>query len=339
MIAVPTLPSPAARLRLAAALLPGMMLVLAGCARDDRDGIRASGQVEATEVRVATKVPGTLAKVAVEEGDVVAQGATLAVLDTVDLALARGQARGDRDQAQANLALLTAGSRSEDVHAARAEVELRRSDLEGAQKTLDRVQPLVERGLGSQQNLDDARVRRDVAQSALAAAEQSLARLEHGARPQEIAAARAALARSQARFDAADQQIHDCTVQSPLAGVVTSKLVESGEYVTAGTGLVVVSDLARPWLTVFVGGADLPRVHVGQSARVTTDTRGDRPREGRVSYVSPTAEFTPRNVQTRDERTKLVYRVKILLTNQDGAFKAGMPADALILSGSTATAR
>ena len=256
-----------------------------------------------------------------------AQGATLAVLDTVDLALARGQARGDLGQAQANLALLTAGSRDEDVRAGRAEVELRRSDLEGAQKTLDRVQPLVERGLGSQQNLDDARVRRDVAQSALAAAEQSLARLEHGARPQEIAAARAALARSQARFDAADQQIHDCTVQSPLAGVVTSKLVESGEYVTAGTGLVVVSDLARPWLTVFVGGADLPRVHVGQSARVTTDTRGDRPREGRVSYVSPTAEFTPRNVQTAEGRATTVYAIELMVQDPEGKLKPGMPAD------------
>jgi HlyD family secretion protein len=331
MIAVPHHPP----VRFAAPLLAGLLLVLAGCGAKDPGAIRASGQVEATEVRVATKVPGTLARVAVEEGDVVAQGAILAVLDTVDLALARGQAKGDRDQAQANLALLTAGSRNEDVRAARAEVELRRSDLDGAQKTYARVQPLVERGLGSQQNLDDARVRRDVAQSALAAAEQSLARLEHGARPEEIAAARA------------DQQIHDCTIVSPLAGVVTSKLAESGEYVIAGTGLVVVSDLARPWLTVFVGGADLPRVHVGQTARVTTDAKGDQPREGRVSYVSPTAEFTPRNVQTRDERTKLVYRVKILLANQDGAFKAGMPADAVILpsgpptgsSSSAATAR
>jgi HlyD family secretion protein len=332
MIAVPTRPP----VRLAVVPFAGLLLVLAGCGARDPGAIHASGQVEATEVRVATKVPGTVSKLAVEEGDVVAQGAVLAVLDTVDLALARGQAKGDLGQAQANLALLTAGSRAEDVRAARAEVDLRRADLDGAQKTYDRVRPLVERGLSPQQSLDDALVRRDVARSALAAAEQSLARLEHGARPEEIAAARAALARAQARWEATDQQIKDCSVLSPLAGVVTSKLTESGEYVTAGTGLVVVSDLARPWLTVFVGGADLPRVHVGQAALVTTDAKGDRPREGRVIYVSPTAEFTPRNVQTRDERTKLVYRVKILLANQDGAFKAGMPADAVIQAGPAA---
>jgi HlyD family secretion protein len=121
-------------------------------------------------------------------------------------------------------------------------------------------------------------------------------------------------------------------ISAPLDGVVTAKLVESGEYVNAGAGIVVVSDLKHPWLTVFVGGDDLPKVRVGQAARVITDARGDKGRMGKVSYVSPTAEFTPRNVQTRDERSKLVYRVKILLDNADGTFKAGMPADAILLA-------
>ncbi len=326
-------PPPPHRSARSALLLGAGLLVLAGCRAGDRSGIHASGQVEATEVRVATKVAGTVTRVLVEEGEVVAQGSTLAVLDTVDLALAKSQARADRDQAQANLALLTAGSRAEDVKSARAEVARRKADLDGAGKSFERAQALLDRGLGSQQALDDARVRRDMAQAAIGSADGALARLVHGARPEEIAATRAALARTQARLDAAQQQLDDCVIHSPLAGVVTSKLVESGEYVTAGTGIVVVSDLARPWLTVFVGGADLPRVHVGQTARVTTDAHGDTGREGKVSYVSPTAEFTPRNVQTRDERAKLVYRVKILLDNKDGAFKAGMPADATILAG------
>jgi HlyD family secretion protein len=268
--------------------------------------------------------------VGVEEGDAVAQGAVIAVLDTVDLALVRSQNAADRDQARANLALVAAGSRKEDVGAARAVVAQRRADLDGAQKELARQETLLERGLGAQKAVDDARVRRDMAKAAVDAASENLARLVKGARPEEIAGARAAYARAQARLEASAEQVGDGVIRSPLAGVVTAKLVESGEYVSAGTGVVVVSDIRHPWLTVFVDGADLPKVKVGSTAKVLTDAHGDKGRTGRVTYVSPTAEFTPRNVQTRDERAKLVYRVKILLDNADGTFKAGMPADAIL---------
>jgi len=308
-------------------------LLVTGCGSGDRAGIHASGQVEAIEVRVATKVPGNIARLAVEEGDSVAQGAVLAVLDTVDLSLARSQTAADRDQARANLALLTAGSRREDIGAARAEVARRAADLDGAEKDLVRLEALLDRGLAAQMAVDDARVRRDMAKAALASAQEMLARLVKGSRPEEIAAARAGFAAAQARLQAADTRVDDGVVRSPLAGVVSSKLVEAGEFVNAGTGLMVVTDLAHPWLTVFVGGADLPKVKLGQVARVTTDAPGDKGRDGRVSYVSPTAEFTPRNVQTRDEREKLVYRVKILLDNHDRLYKPGMPADAVIAPG------
>ena len=306
-----------------------VLLVLAGCARGDGKGIRASGQVEATEVRVATKVPGNLAKVAVEEGDQVTKGSVLAVLDTVDLALVRSQNAADRDQARANLALMQAGNRKEDIAGGRAVVEQRKADFEAADKELQRQQALLDRELGAQQAVDQARGRRDMAKAALDAANESLARLVKGSRPEEIAGARAAYTRAQAKLEASDAQVEDGVIRSPLDGVVTAKLAESGEYVNAGTGIVVVSDVARPWLTVFVGGADLPKIKVGSVARVYTDAKGDKGREGRVSYVSPTAEFTPRNVQTREERSKLVYRVKIQLDNKDGTFKPGMPADAV----------
>jgi len=317
--------------RLAAPLL--VSILLAGCGGKDAGGIRASGQVEATEVRVATKVPGNLLRVAVEEGDAVRRGDVLAVLDTVDLALVRSQNAADRDQARANLALLNAGSRKEDIAGARALVAQRQADLTAAEQEFDRQSALLERGIGAQKAVDDARGHRDAAAAALDAAKETLARLVKGSRPEEIAAGRAVYARSQAKLEASQAQVDDGVIRAPLDGVVTAKLVESGEYVNAGTGVVVVSDITHPWLTVFVGGDDLPKVKVGDVARVVTDARGDKGREGRISYVSPTAEFTPRNVQTRDERSKLVYRVKILLDNRDGTFKPGMPADAILLPG------
>jgi HlyD family secretion protein len=306
----------------------------AGCARDDARTVRASGQIEATEVRVATKVPGTVAIRAVDEGDRVARGQVLAVLDTVDLDLQRRQAEAESDVARANLSLLLAGSRIEDVRAARAEVALRQADFDGAASDLARAQSLFESQTGSEKARDDARIRRDMARAALDAAREQLARLEHGSRPEERAAARASLARATARVEALAQNVRDCTIRSPVTGVVTERLTEAGELLTAGSGVVVVSDLDRPWLTAFVTGTELPRVRIGSRAEVTTDARGDRPHEGRVTYISPTAEFTPRNVQTEDERAKLVYRIKILLENKDGTFKPGMPATARILTDS-----
>jgi len=321
--------TPIARFALAALLAP----LLAGCGSGAGQALRASGQVEATEVRLASKVQGNVLQVAVEEGDSVRTGALLVRLDTTDVSLARAQAAGDRDQARANLALLTAGSRREDVQIAQAEVDSRRADLDGASKDLVRMQALLDTGAGAVKPRDDARVRRDMAAAALRSAAETLARLEHGPRPEEIASARAALARTQAQLDLAVRQVKDCTITAPVAGAVTAKLVEVGELVSPGTGLVVLTDLDHPWATVFVGGADLPRVVLGARARALTDAKHDTGRDGRVSYVSPTAEFTPRNVQTRDERARLVYRVKVLLPNADRVFKPGMPVDVEIDAG------
>jgi HlyD family secretion protein len=303
---------------------------LAGCSRDDARGVRVSGQIEATEVRLATKVAGTIERRVVDEGDSVSRGALVAAIDTVDLALERRAAQAERDRSRAQLQVLLAGSRVEDVRGARAAAEMRRADLRGAETDYERFAALYASGSVAAKARDDARVRRDVARAALTEAEESLARVERGARPEERAAARAALDAAQARLDAVTQKLKDAVVVSPLDGTVTAKLVEPGELVAAGAGLVVIADLEHPWLTAFVTGADLPRVRVGAPARVTTDAPGDAGRAGTVSYVSPTAEFTPRNVQTRDERAKLVYRVKIRVDNRDGALKPGMPADAVI---------
>jgi HlyD family secretion protein len=319
-----------------AALVATLGLV-SGCSRDGASEVRVSGQIEATEVRLATKVAGTIASRPVDEGDLVARGALVAVIDTVDLDLERRSSAAERDRAAAQLQVLLAGSRVEDVRAARAMVASREADLALATKDDERIAALYERGVVAAAARDQARARREVAQAAQAQAAQDLARVERGARPEDRAAARASLAAAQAKLDAVKQRIHDAVIVSPLSGTVTSKLVEPGELVAAGAGVVVISDLEHPWLTAFVTGEDLPRVRVGAKARVTTDAKGDRGREGTVSYVSPTAEFTPRNVQTRDERAKLVYRVKIRVGNPDGAFKPGMPADAVIEPGINAS--
>jgi len=306
-----------------------LALALAGaaCRRGDDSGlIVASGHVEATEVLVSTKVPGTIESLSVDEGSVVTAGQELARIDTTDTRIALDAARADRAQADAELRLRVAGSRVEDVREARAQVVRAQADLEGAQKDLDRMEGLLASGSGTTKSRDDARTRRDVAQAALDAAKERLQRLEAGSRKEEIDAARARLQAADAHIEQLEQQLKDAVIASPIAGVVTEKLSDRGELAARGTGIVVVTDLPNAWLNAYVSETDLARLRLGQEADVVTDD--GQARKGRVSFVASRAEFTPKNVQTRDERVKLVYRIKVALDNADGLFKPGMPATA-----------
>jgi membrane fusion protein YbhG len=316
-------------MRRLAVMLLGATLLAAGCGRRSTTGpIVASGHVEATEVRVSTKVAGTLEHLAVDEGSTVAAGQELARIDTTDTRLALDAARAERAQAAAELRLRLAGSREEDIRAAEAQVARAAADLDGAQKDLERMEGLLAAGSGTTKARDDARTRRDVASATLDAARQQLRRLKAGFRPEEKDAARARLEAAQARIAQLEQQLADAVVKSPTAGVVTEKLAEEGELTARGSGLVVVTDLQDAWLNVYVSEPDLGRIRLGQEAEVVTDD--GQTRRGHVSFVASTAEFTPKNVQTRDERVKLVYRIKVALDNADGLFKPGMPAEARI---------
>lgn len=309
--------------------LPAIPLLLAAAScRGGRDPglIRASGHVEATEVRIATKVAGRLQSLRVDEGDRVEAGQVVAEIDTTDLKLALAQARAEAEQAAAELRLRLAGARKEDIAELEAQVASVKTDLEAAQRDLERMQGLLDKGSGTTKARDDAQTRRDVTASRLEAMRQALARMRAGSRPEEIEAARARLAAMQARMAVLQQQIQDATLPSPLEGIVTEKVAEAGELLQVGSVVCVVTDLAEPWLNVYVGEPDLARLRLGQPAEVVTDD--GQTRQGRITFIASQAEFTPKNVQTRDERVKLVFKVKVGLDNPDGLFKPGMPAEA-----------
>ena len=306
-------------------MLTALALVACGRAKDD-GVIAASGHVEATEVRLSAKVAGQIEALPVQEGDRVTAGQEVARIDTTDLRLALEVAKAERAQADAERRLRVAGSRPEDVAEARSQVSRAEADLRGAQEDLVRMETLLQSGSGVDKARDEARTRRDMAAANLQGARERLRKLRAGSRPQEIDAAAARVAGADARIAQLQQQIADAVVKSPVAGVVTGKLAEAGELVTRGTGLLVIAELARPWLTVYVAEPDLGRIRLGQEAEVSTDA--GQKRTARVTFVSPQAEFTPKNVQTADERAKLVYKVKLGLDNSDGVFKPGMPAEA-----------
>ncbi len=334
-----TTPSRAARLILMA--LPAIVAASGGCrSRQASESPRASGYVEATEVRVAPEVGGRVLEVFVAEGDAVAVGARIATLDTADLDIALRRASAERDQARAQLRLLAAGARREDVRQASAQAESLQADLEAADAELQsatadlaRFEALLATKAGSRKQGDDAATRRRVAASRVAAARQraraateGVARLEAGARVEEIDAARARVAAVEAQIEGLEKNRRDAVLLSPVSGTVTSTLVDAGEIIAPRTAIVVVTDLTRPWANVYVDEPVVPRLRLGQ--RVTLVTDGGQRIEGPITFISPRAEFTPRNVQTAAERSRLVYRIKVTVENPDGILKSGMPVEA-----------
>jgi len=306
--------------------IQAVLLAVACGARGQGGRITASGHIEATDVRIVTKVRGRVLERPVDEGDQVVLGQMLAVVDTVDAELALREATAQREQADAQLRLKIAGSRREDIAQLAAQVDAVTADLAGAEKELKRQDTLVAEGVTTVKTRDDALARRDAWVGQLESAQQALARAKAGSRAQEIEAARATRDAMDARIAQFRQQIADAVIVSPVAGLISEKIAEPGELLAAGAPVVVVTDLAKPWLTVYVAEPDLGKIKLGASAEVVTD--GGEKRTGKVIFIASQAEFTPKNVQTRDERVKLVYRVKIGLENADGLFKPGMPAEA-----------
>jgi HlyD family secretion protein len=198
-----------------------------------------------------------------------------------------------------------------------------------ASANLSRTESLAETGSATRQQLDEATAAAERASAAHAAAEEALARLLRGNRKEEIRMAQAQFDQTRAALGLAERNVAECAITSPLAGFVTTKVAEAGEIVGVGSAIVTVTDLGNAWLSIYVAEDRLAGMAVGDSAYVTVD--GDNGvYSGTVSFISPEAEFTPRDVQTPDERTKLVYRIKISLENRDGMFKPGMPADGYI---------
>jgi HlyD family secretion protein len=264
-------------------------------------------------------------------------------LDGRDAELAIDRARAERSQAEAQLKLLKAGSRREDINqaqaqaaAARDELAAARAELSSAEADLERFEKLLQANAGSRKQRDDAATHRDVArervkaaESRARAAEQAAASLRAGARREEVEAARARVDAAAAQVASVEETLSDTTLRSPVGGVVTDKLAEVGEVIAPRTPVVVITDLAHAWADVFVPEPVVPRIRLNQTATVFTDAGGSG-LPGSVSFISPKAEFTPRNVQTAEERSKLVYRVRISVDNKDGVLKQGMPVEAVI---------
>jgi HlyD family secretion protein len=299
----------------------------------------ATGYVEATDVRVAARVAGRVTEVRVVEGATVRAGDVVAVLATTELDLAVRRLQAERAQAEAQLRLLRAGARTEDIDQAVAQAAMAASEIRAAETERDaarndeaRFDQLLAVRAGSVKQRDDARTRRELADARirlatdrLTAANAAVSKLRAGARAEEVDGARARVAAVEAQLASLDHDRADATVLSPLSGIVTARMVEPGELVSPGSPLAVIVDLEHAWVNAYVEAPKVPSLKIGQAVTVATDGGDTMP--GTIATVSPRAEFTPRNVQTAAERERLVYRVKVTVDNRAGVLKPGMPVE------------
>ncbi len=291
-------------------------LLLFGCSGNSGDRIEASGTIEGTDVNIGSEVAGRVKEVRIDEGTKVSKGDTLVIIDDREYQIQLRQAAANEEAAEAQYRLALEGSRKEDVLQAEATFKNAESDYQ-------RMKTLLASQTITQKQYDDAEAR-------YVSAKQTYEKLVRGLRREEVSGVRAKRDQAAAQADQLRKKLHDCYILSPIQGIVTLKGVEPGELVGIGSNVLRVTYLQKVKLTIYVNEVDIPKVRLGQKATLTVDAFKDRTFEGTVIYKSPVAEFTPKNVQTKEERTKLVYAVKIQVENPDGVLSPGLPADAAL---------
>ena len=292
--------------------------------------LRISGNIEAHESVVSFKVQGRIMELSVQEGQYVKQGDLLARLDNDDY---RQQVRVDEATVgtrEAELELAVAGSRVQEIQAAKQTLIDARADMELKRSEFRRRQALLAEQGVSKEDVDSAATQLKRAQATYERVKQTHDQIVEGTRKEEIAVRRAQLESAREALQMSRVKLAYTVLSAPVSGVVLVRQAELGEVVSAGTPVVTIADVDHLWMRGYLNETDLGRVKWGQSATVRTDTYPEKAYQGRVSFISSQAEFTPKSVETHKERVTLVYRIKIDLDNPNHELKPGMPADAMI---------
>ncbi|MBW7984117.1 secretion protein HlyD [Enterobacillus tribolii] len=283
------------------------------------------GNVDTRSVNIGFRVSGRLASLNVDEGDEIKEGQMLGKLDAGPYLDAMEQARANVASAKARLSLLEAGYRDEEISQGRAEVAQRLAAYNYANSFFQRQQKLWKQRLIPENTLEDARATRDQAQAALQSAKDRLTVFLNGNRPQQIEEAQSNVLQYEAAASQALRNVVDTTLFAPSDGVVLTRAVEPGTLLNAGATVLTLSLTKPVWVRAYVGETQLGKIVPGAEMRISTDSHPDTFYRGKVGFISPSAEFTPKNVETPDLRTDLVYRLRIIVIDPDDALRQGMP--------------
>ncbi len=315
-----------------ALLMASLPAVAGGCGSSLDDRIQASGTVEATEADLGFQVPGRVVEVAVREGDLVSGGQELARLDQAELEAARAAAAAQLQGAHARLTELRRGARGEEIRQAEAAVRSTRQRADNARREVERALRLFEGGAISRQALDQAETALEVAAAAADGTQEALALVRQGPRAETIDAQAAQVDLAEANLAGTTAALDHAVIRAPFPGRITVRHREPGESVSPGAPVLTLLDPTDRWVRIYVREDLIGRVQLGQVAEIVYDTYPDRVYRGEVVFIGSEAEFTPRNVQTTEERTKLVYPVKVRIIDDPGFdLKPGIPADVTLV--------
>jgi HlyD family secretion protein len=292
--------------------------------------LRLYGNVDIRQVELAFHATGRISRLLLQEGDLVKSGQLVAELDPVRYEASVGQAAGELATQRQILARLLAGSRPEEIEQARARVRAAEAALKDAQATYQRTEALVRDQYMPQQKLDNDEKALKSAAANLDEARQGLALAIEGPRKEDIAAARATVKADEAALSLAERQLQDTKLYAPSPGVIQNRILEPGDMAFPETPVYTLALTNPVWVRAYVSEPDLGKIGLGMSAKVTTDSYPGKVYEGWVGFISPTAEFTPKSVETTEERTKLVYQVRIYVCNPQNELRLGMPATVVI---------
>ncbi|MCB1625743.1 MAG: HlyD family efflux transporter periplasmic adaptor subunit [Pseudomonadales bacterium] len=288
----------------------------------------ASGTIEATEAQLGFQSPGRIAIVGPREGDAVKAGDELARLDAAEMQARRAQAVAQIEAAQAGLNELERGTRREELAQARAALSTANDRMQDARRDDERAAKLLEGGAIGTEARDKARLALDVAASQLEQARQQWRLLEAGPREERIAAQKAQVAQTEAAVRVIDAQLANMTIRAPFDGLITVRHREPGETVPAGAPVLTLMNPRDRWVRIYVPETRIGQVELGSHADILTDSFPDKRFAGEVRYIASVAEFTPKSVQTAEERVNLVYAVKVQVLDDNALeLKPGVPAD------------
>jgi HlyD family secretion protein len=295
------------------------------------DKLILHGNVDIRQVNLGFRVSGRIQEMKREEGDGVRNGDVIALLDAGPYEDQVHLAEAQVAQARANYTKMVNGFRSEEIEQLRAQIAQAKANYENALKMFARQDKLVQTHAISQSDYDAATSSRDSLKAQVQSAEANLNLELAGNRVEDIDNAKAQLDNAQANLDSAQRNLTDCQLRASVDGVVITRAVEPGTIAATSTIVYSVCETAPVWIRTYVDERDLGRIYPGMKAMVYNDTYPNHPYEAQIGFISPVAEFTPKNVETRELRTDLVYRLRVILQKPDRYVRQGMPVTLQLL--------
>jgi len=288
------------------------------------------GNVDIRQVELAFNGNERIATVTAREGDRIQKGQLLATLDTLRLSHEVSQAEAQVKAQREVLAALESGTRSEDIRKLQADVEAAGAQQKNAEVVFHRKSMLAEKDLISLQERDDAKAAADSSQARLKAAQETLALAIAGPRKEDIAAARETLKAYEAALSISKRNLEYAYLYAPSDGVIQTRILEPGDMAAPQTPVFTLALTDPVWVRAYIPEPDMGKIRLGMSAEVTSDSYPGKRYKAWIGFISPTAEFTPKSVETREVRTSLVYQVRVYTCNHDNELRLGMPATVIV---------